>query len=760
MKLIFQFGKKWALSWFVLFSLVRFWPMLLGKTLIFGDNYSLMVPGKIFTAFWLKQNILPLWNPYILAGLPWAGDVNQSVFYPSTLLFAIFHPAIALNLTVVLNLFVSWMGMMFLSLKVFKKQNIAIVSSILWVFSTQLTGSINNLSTVQSLVWLPWIVGLGLLLTEKKATRFYFSLAVFFQFAGGYPQHVVYAILASVLFSLFFVKKNGWFKWLTSWLQTACWTVMLSALIWLPFADLLLKSTRMLQTVEQAGVGSLDPVMTLKMVLPYIFDNPSLGIKWGPAWSGQPNMVFYLTWLGLLMIAIKLKNWQQRTKLDAFFIGFTVISLVFSLGSNLPGFQLIQNLIPFFKIGRYPSMVLILTSLFLSLYVAQLIFLTKLPKLTRFWGMMLGLSLVAIGLLWLFSRWQFDQIWLVADNLVSNRLTASNFHNLVRDQAIAQMISQNLLFNFVFFIIAIFSLLRKKTKLLILVIGLDLVFNTQGNFFFAPQDIYPSWSQINLEQGQVMGQQLGFQSRLLTRNSNVPYTDFGSYWEAMVVRAPFSDSFVDKQELQDFNHAINLRQGLTLDWNITKSVPTVHGYTTLLPQDYASIWQKSDQTRINFIDQVKIDDPALADWAVGYYLVDSWFKLETDDLPQPLLKQDGRFRLYQLPAKPRFRDENDQALELNNFQETPNSLKFEVKTQENSHYLIVADRYDSDIVAEVDGHKVEVINDQGKRKIELQPGIHQIKFSYQPQLLYLGAMISLITLVMGVVWLKFSDQTD
>ena len=197
---------------------------------------------------------------------------------------------------------------------------------------------------------------------------------------------------------------------------------------------------------------------------------------------------------------------------------------------------------------------------------------------------------------------------------------------------------------------------------------------------------------------------------------------------------------------------------MTLDWNVTNSVPTVHGYTTLLPQDYAVIWQKSDQTRINFIDQVKIDDPKLADWAVGYYLVDSWFKLETDSLLYPLLKQDGRWRLYQLPAKPRFRDEHDQALEITNFGETPNNIKFEVKTQANSRYLIVADRYDDGFQAQVDGQKVTVINDQGMRKIELPPGVHQVEFNYQPQLLYFGGLISLVSLLLGLVWLKFNQR--
>jgi len=130
----FQF---WLL--FILIILLRFWPFFQGKTLVFGDNYSLLVPVRLFTADWLKQGVLPLWNPLNFAGIPWLGDINP--LYPGIWSFVIFPPALALNLTVIGHLLISYAGMYLLAKAWLKKHAWAIISAVFWMLSTQITGS-------------------------------------------------------------------------------------------------------------------------------------------------------------------------------------------------------------------------------------------------------------------------------------------------------------------------------------------------------------------------------------------------------------------------------------------------------------------------------------------------------------------------------------------------------------------------------------------------------------------------------------------
>ena len=105
---------------------------------------------------------------------------------------------------------------------------------------------------------------------------------------------------------------------------------------------------------------------------------------------------------------------------------------------------------------------------------------------------------------------------------------------------------------------------------MVAVVVIELLVNTQGMFYFAPNKIYDTQTgnsqdliaQLNIEMPidlSVAHKKITLEDdwieepksknvtnnyRILTRNSNLPYTDYGSYWEAMVVRKPFSDSFV------------------------------------------------------------------------------------------------------------------------------------------------------------------------------------------------------------------------
>jgi len=405
----FQF---WALFFFII--LIRFLPFFQGKTLVFGDNYSLQVPGKIFVANWLKQGVLPLWNPYIFSGLSTEMmDANHSTLYPDTLFFVIFHPAVALNLTVITHLLIAYAGMYLLARTWLKDHSWSLVAAVLWMLSTQVTGSINNLATLQSIVWLPLLSFFGLRLVTAKASRFWFSLVVLVQFLGGFPQHVLYGIILAVLLSAFFHCKKVSFKnWFSAWFWTGLLTAGIAAAAWLPFIEALRQSTRVLQTEAQAVVGSFHPATFIKFVLPYFFDHAAAGVKWGPAWSGQPNVGIYLTWLGWLAVMSTLAIKKRSVKRESWFLaGITAFTLVFSLGGYLPGFEVIQKLVPFFRIARYPSMMMIITNVVLALWVARGLQQWRVTKSQHRWLVGVGWGALVIGGVgWLAHQFWFLQI--------------------------------------------------------------------------------------------------------------------------------------------------------------------------------------------------------------------------------------------------------------------------------------------------------------------------------------------------------------
>ena len=727
-----------------LLLLVRFFPMLfLGKTLAWGDNYSLMIPGKLYQAAQLKAGHLPLWNPYIFAGLPIINDINQSVLYFTTGIFCLFSTVTAVNISLIIHVILISLGTYFLIRQLTKNSQSALLGAALMALSTQVTGGLSNLSTLQSTTWFPWLAYFGLKLHDSKRGFWPYALCVLLQFLAGYPQHVFYAILLSVLLS----AKQHWqhlkFKaWFLPWLKTAIWVLLLSAAAWLPFLEMLLDSTRMSQSVTQSQMGSLKPAMMIKMFFPYFFDKQSAGIKWGAAWSGHPNVFFYVSNFALLLPLVVMTDKKQRTTWDKFYLITIVATLLFALGDQLPGFSLLQTLIPILRFGRYPSMILIITNLLLVMWVGDLMTRVKVEKWWRigFSIAYLLILLAGIGGLVL-SRSDFTGLWQRLDLLLGQRLSQSPFHTAVRDQAIVQMVSTNLLTAGLFTLISIWAFGQKRLRFLILLLAFDVLVHTQSMLYFPPQTVY------QLPQQAVFQDTLqDHQYRTLTRDSNFPYTDYGSYWEAMVVRAPFSDSFVDQQELQTYSNLIHLRDGLTPNWNLAYQIPMIHGYTTLLPNDFAKLWETDQEIGINFIDRVDPQNQQLQDWSVKYYLVDYLFAV-TEDIPFTELAREGQYVLYELPAaKARFRLANDQAIELEELTDQANYISFRFHNP-NQDYLIVADRYDRNWQAWINDQPVAIEDYNGMRKIAIEAGDNQLVMKFMPKSFYWGLTLTTISLL-------------
>ncbi|MCC7570108.1 YfhO family protein, partial [Candidatus Micrarchaeota archaeon] len=574
------------------------------------------MPGKLFTAQWLRQGVLPLWNPTIFTGLPWIGDVNQSALYPSTLLFMCFSPAIALNLTLVFHVVLTFVGMYLASKKILNSHVSAIVASIVWTLSTQITAVLNNISTLQSLSWLPLIVYLGLFIHYEFKYRFFFALAIFFQFAGGYPSHVLYSILLAVFFSFINKPENqSLWMWGWKWFQSALLSICLTAVIWLPFLEVLNNSTRTIQTSEQSFSGSLHPLELIKLIVPYFFDHPTEGIKWGPSWNSMPNVSMYFGWLGLLGLGFFTFK-QKKTKEEYVWIILLIISIIFSLGEYFP--------IDFsFLIGssRGPSTALIASIFFIALIVGKMLPTFQVKKqylIFSFFAIFIG----SLG--YLLVNVNFYNLWQLLNEVTQNRLLNSPFHTIEKNRLIAQNISIYLILNSSFLLISLALLKIKKYLFLSAILILDLVLNTQGMLFFAPNEVYPQDSSMFIFKEQLIQDS---QARTLIRNYNSPYTDFGAYWEALAVRQPFSDSYIDDWELIEFNHLKRMSQGMTPDWNMVAGVNILNGYTTLMPIRMNELWNEEAllNPSINNLPEIKTDNDLLADWSVKYYLVDHWF---------------------------------------------------------------------------------------------------------------------------------------
>lgn len=783
-----------------------YFPLFTGKTLLFGDNYSLMVPGKLFTTNWIKEGIFPMWNPTIFAGIPWIGDINQSVLYPTTLFFVVFAPAVALNLTILTHLVFTFVGMTFLARHLRNPLWASYLAAILWTFCPQITGSINNISTIQSMSWMPWVVLFGLNLfslqktktieltqkvTKKSDIAFVlFCLAVLAQFLGGYPQHVIYSILTAVVLSfgeLFATQPTPsirvFTRWLTTWAIAALIVVPLTAVAWLPFIPVLQESTRTIQSAEQAAAGSLQVSELIKFFVPTIFEHPVSGMKWGPSWSKPPTLMLFISWIGISVIGIGIL--QKKTKIRDIFFGLLILfSLIIAMGDSLPTFELIQK-IPLIKSSRGMSTILMIPALLLPLLIAHFAHKIELQR-KKFSYFLSAIAVISgiffLGLLLVWTT--YDQVWHIADRLLSNKLSQSLFHTVAIDYVITEIILLTLLVLSFSLYLSLLFLRQKRYHLVLAVVAIEMAFAVQGHLFFAPTAVYDlqskQFEEITQNTKESSGLELS-QYRILTRNYNSPYTDFGSYWDALSVRTPFSDSYVDKTELQELNHLKRMRDGITPNWNMVANIPIIHGYTTLLPKnmhtDFAnggildeenyftqnniSVGRVDGETSINNLPQIQLSNPELAKWSVKYYLVDTWFPDYDEAMPEVVLAETDSLKLYELPnTLPRIRTKSGEEVIITNFYENPNKLSFTVEVPDDSG-LVIADRYDRDWKATNGvGEAVQLYEDAGLRILDLKAGTHTVTIQYYPTFFYLGMGVTFCSFGVLLFFYLHPKKTD
>lgn len=724
---------------------IRFWPFFLGKTLYYGDNFSLLVPGKLFTIHWLKQGIIPLWNPTVLAGIPWIGDISQSIFYPSTLIFLLFSPGLALSLTILLHYWWTFMGSFWLGKTWSGKTKGALLVAVLWTLSTQVTGSVNNLATLQAITWIPWVVGGFLSISKGGKSLLILIASLTGMILAGYPPLVAIAVLTGVVLSLYWQgRKVTLRKWAVSSTLSLVLALGLSAPVIGPFYQALSESTRGEQTIEQAGLGSLKIPMSIKFLFPYFFDKPDSGMKWGPAWSGQPNVFMYFSWGVLMAVVVGLLSSKFRlpslqTKL---LLGGAFGSIVLSLGSAIPGFTWLIETVSVVKASRYPAMFLIVATLLLILWLSKVV--ESKPKnlivgvrIMRWLGWVAILSLVVGLIIW----WQFEPLWNTADRLTGYVLSTSLFHTLDRDWVIVRIITVNVIGNLFLGWVALKFWLSHRWRLFVVIVAVDLLINTQGMLFYATNDLYAT---NDSELTAIDIPLTHHNTRILTRNFNQPYTDYGMYWEAMTTRAPFSDSFVDALELEQQNHLRRIKMGLTPNWNMVYGIKSILGYVTLLPRDFNSLWNEENthEARVNYLASIEPDNSLLAEWAVTHYLVDYGFEVLEDISEFELEEKVGDIAIYSIPnSLPRWRYSDGSEVIFSDYKETPNriSASFE-NTQDSDEIISLADRYDPDWQVLVNEKKVDIMNLSGYRSFSVPPGNVTVEMHYSPRLYYAGWM--------------------
>ncbi len=389
----------------ILAPLIYFYPAVLGQvTLAPGDGWSQIFGIRVLIGQMLRQGWLPLWNPYIFAGMPLLASIQPGALYPPTWFFAVFSPQAAMNLMVITTYHLALLGAYLYARRIGQTRLGALVAALAFAFGGYLVAHLGHTNRIAAAAWLPWVL-LAIEELYRQARWRWIALGAAFialQLFAGEPQMTCYTIIAAGAYTLFTLtlreaqETRG--RFILSLAAMCGCGGLLSAIQLLPEREMLHFSERAAITYEYFSQFSLPPRQILGFFFPYYFGGAALDPYKVPYWgrwnptetAGYAGM---LTWL-FALVTICLR---RKSALQWFWLAWAIAAVGLAMGDNLPfGLNHILHGIPVYNLFRAPGRHLLEFNLALGLLAGfGVTVLTQLEARAR-WRLA-GLSAALLG---------------------------------------------------------------------------------------------------------------------------------------------------------------------------------------------------------------------------------------------------------------------------------------------------------------------------------------------------------------------------
>jgi len=394
-----------AMALFAALALVFFWPQTVGgRTMVPADAVYEWAPWrgtpeaatigvphnrlvldlylenyvwKSFIVDSLRARAVPLWNPYILSGVPFLAAGQHSALYPFSIVYYVLPLASAYGWFAALHLFLAGAFTYVFARTLQVRRLGSLIGGLTFMCSGFIV--IGNVfpMIVAAAVWLPLILAM----VEKTVRRaeegssglldYLPALAVGALAAGmvllaGHPEMDYYVALTTAAYSLYRIVGLAFRR--HSWKVTARTAGAVAAMAvvglaigsaqWLPLLDLVRYNFRSGSATFSEVLGwAYPPRHILALVIPDFFGNPShhtyldlFSGQWTPitvnaygqavdntAW-GIKNYVEGACYVGVLPLLLAASALLRRHGHHrGFFLGAGALSLAFAFGSRLYG---------------------------------------------------------------------------------------------------------------------------------------------------------------------------------------------------------------------------------------------------------------------------------------------------------------------------------------------------------------------------------------------------------------------------------------
>ncbi|MBI2029849.1 YfhO family protein [Candidatus Gottesmanbacteria bacterium] len=725
-------------------GILFFWFLYFSKIFLFnhvfysGDNNSISITFNQFFVDSVKTGELPLWNPYILSGIPFFLPTNLLIF-PLSFLFFITKAETALTLNMVSIYLTAGIGMYFFSFSVYKNRLAAFYSSLVYMLSGLVAKNSVTYITVISAAYMPWIFWLALLSIKKKNILYcaICGIIIAFNYFSGHPMYIYITLLGLVIF-VFFGIKQGFITKTKYLLALIIFAFGFSSVMLFPQIEASRLSTRSVKDFTYTTQTSLNSKDFITIILPHAFGVSEIELR------DNRNNYLYLGILPAIfaLFAIISKN-SQKNKISVFIL-LSVIGLILSLGRNtfvykltllIPGLGLFRQ--PLYFVLLYVFSVSVICGVGFNHFIrsyphVKIRFLSAYKISVR---ILLYVLIILSLITYIILRSEPILVWqkFIPPHFVSR---ASHIKN------IGIISFENLVFLLVLIVISL-NMFRKTSSKQILIVIVFIV--TFIDLFYLNSPEFLTTSQKNYQR---------LYSANVPEYLSDPNIKIASYVSPTLQNW---DNF-NRQEFL-FKRTIESEKTLSPNRNSIYGVFSVFGFSPLSPKSYTDyLNEKHKQLLVGISDSdISIDNPVLSQSGAGYILTNypifaslSQFNFIGNTSTNTYLYKNNL-------ARPRafLVEENGNISKANIKQMTANSVTVKYNST-GSAKLVLLDNYYPGWEAEINGNKVDVEPFENVfRSVKVPKGQNILIFRYNPKSFKLGVYISLTTVLIFIGLIKF-----
>ncbi len=757
---------KEAVPIFILLTLtaIFFSETLFGnKIFIHRDLSRFFYPLREFSVSEFRASHIPLWNPYIHCGSPHLAEFQTSVFYPLSAIYLLFSYPQGFNYFIILHIFLAGFFTYLLMREWIYSRYAAFLSAAVFMFSGYIISVINLLASLGSVVWLPLVIlfyGRALKKNRLKnsiLTGVFLALMIL---AGGEPVIVIGTILILILLNL----RQSQVKSLALALLVA---IGLTAFQILPFLEYLRHSSRAGMGFTEASMWSLPPYALLDLVIPFLSEADYL---YKDYWSRQSwLLVYYMGIFTVVCAFISLKFGMTKRRKAFFYI--LALGLVISFGRYTPFYYFLYRALPGFGLSRYPIKfffmvafsVAVLAGMGLDYYRKNYL------KLKRFLNALLVIA-CAGSFLYLFLNLNFTEVY----NSLYKKILEAFPGFLVQRANLAQLVfiaAYNLkraIGYFMFLALCMFLPLRSKAKVNFIIPVLLCV--SLLDIFTANRDVYQN---MDIEEYLEPGPTIGF----LKKDTGL-YRTFNSPTTIM------RNVFIPERDY--FEGVRSAKERMVTNRNVSFGIYSAYGYGSLYNKRHEKVVEAivnvdspEETNLLNLLNAKYVISPK--DFkAKGYKMVRKGEKANIYEnenvLPRAFLVdkaviiKDEEKILERMKSRD-FNPAGEVILEedfsstnhypLTSIHEQVDILKYspnEVTIETNvgaSKFLVLSDSYYPGWKAYIDGERTSIYRaNYILRAVYLEPGKHIVSFIYDPFSFKIGAIVSLLTVLLIAILLQ------